>query len=69
MKAKHCDFCQHHDYARIKKQERLICKKGHKPRFYMPKDDFDAQWGDDWGWKRRCNDFEIGDHVQRIPAS
>jgi hypothetical protein len=32
---------------------RMDCRKGHKPRFYLPKEDF----SEDCGWKRRCNEF------------
>lgn len=36
-----------------------ICSKGHKPRFYMPRDELDL----DWGWKRKCTDFQ-----ERVPV-
>ena len=31
----------------------IRCAKGHKPRFYMPRNYSDI----DYGWKRRCDDF------------
>ena len=53
---KHCDECKHGCYqGQI--GETFVCKLGHKPRFYKP-----AGWDpygmhSDWGWKRRCDDF------------
>ena len=43
----HCLDCQHRDLD--EERGALTCRKGHKPRFYI---------SDDWGWKRRCTDFE-----------
>lgn len=35
------------------------CAKGHRPRFYQPRvDQQHLPDGGDWGWKRRCDDFE-----------
>ena len=30
------------------------CAKHHRPRFYKPRDPITS----DWGWKRRCEDYE-----------
>jgi hypothetical protein len=30
------------------------CHKGHKPRFYLPRDMMDTTWG----WKRKCADYK-----------
>ena len=55
MKAKWCIECQHHSSAG-EFDEKMVCAKGHKPRFYMPKD---GNPYSDYGWKRRCGvDFE-----------
>ncbi len=46
-----CDECQHRCYL----DKKLVCLKGHKPRFMMPKNELD----DNFGWKRLgCKDFE-----------
>jgi len=34
----------------------LTCAKGHKPRFYMPRNDNPLDLN--WGWKRACADFK-----------
>jgi hypothetical protein len=39
----------------------LSCGKGHKPRFYLPK--IGNPYFTNWGWKRKCNDFEMGRDV------
>lgn len=57
MKAKHCEECWFfHQPSEIR--PRAGCQKGHKPRFYAPKNISKAQRGD-YGWKRKCEDFEI----------
>jgi hypothetical protein len=50
QKAHHCEDCQHREWFPI---SFLRCKKGHKPRFYTPRNPHDG----DFGWKRRCADF------------
>ena len=68
-KAQVCDYCQHFDFgeciddplpgvvaAWIRKPG---CIKGHKVRFYMPRSPMDS----DYGWKRRCDDFQVSDSV------
>ena len=47
-KAKNCEECRHFLSGGI------LCVEGHNPRFYKPKHERDG----DWGWKRRCEDFE-----------
>lgn len=67
-KAQNCDFCQHFDFGEAKDSEPFAwirkpsCAKGHKVRFYMPKWPMDQ----DYGWKRRCEEFQLGDHVHVI---
>lgn len=56
MKARQCDECKHYD-AEIVPYEGWPCVEGHKPRFYKPLTISQAHSGD-WGWKRRCEDFE-----------
>jgi hypothetical protein len=58
---RHCEDCQHREFVEA---SYLRCLKGHKPLFYLPRngDPYDASWG----WKRRCADFVVGDHVKVI---
>lgn len=51
-KAKHCDECQWFMPQVISKDE-FRCGMGHSARFYVPKHPRDT----DWGWKRRCENF------------
>lgn len=44
-----CQECKHHDFS----GDKLKCLEGHKPRFFTPRSPVD----DNWGWKRRCEDF------------
>lgn len=62
MKAKDCLTCKQHS-LHGKYGEILVCAKGHKPRFYMPRNNFD------FGWKRRCLDFEMSDDVEVLFSS
>ena len=48
QKAKFCADCRH--WTRTGPP----CALGHKPRWYMPRND-----GGHWGWKRRCEDFRV----------
>jgi len=59
---RHCEDCQHREWVKV--SNGLRCRKGHKPRFYKPRNGnpYDAEWG----WKRRCADFVMGDHVHVI---
>lgn len=59
-KAKECAECAHRRWIG---DSGLECTKGHKPRFYAPNGNPHFC---DWGWKRRCADFAVGDHVRRI---
>lgn len=51
MKAAHCDECKW--FAQETYEH--VCRKQHYPRFYQPKHTRDS----DWGWKRKCEDFEV----------
>ena len=51
-KTKHCDECAYFNYDLV--PGKPLCEKGHKPRWYGQKAVYDT----DWGYKRRCDDFE-----------
>lgn len=51
IKTRCCDECVHWAAYRWKKPQ--VCDKDHKPRFYSPRGQ-----SVDWGYKRRCKDFE-----------
>ncbi len=55
MKTRHCDECTHCDMRPI---GGMTCEKGHKPRFYMPRDKY--PYCNNWGWKRKCADYDEG---------
>lgn len=55
MKAVYCDECKH--FSETLATYKRPCKAGHRPRFYVPRTTSHAVVGD-YGWKRRCNDFE-----------
>lgn len=57
-------WCEDCKFRRWVGDDGLRCVKGHKPRFYIPSSG--NPYHDDYGWKRRCLDFEIGNHVLRI---
>jgi hypothetical protein len=59
MKAQWCDQCKHYD-PKLDADMKSPCGKGHRPRFYKPLTISQAHSGD-WGWKRRCEDFERGE--------
>lgn len=50
----HCSECVHFALKPVFKASVAECASGHSPRFYAPKSPLDK----DWGWKRKCNDFE-----------
>jgi hypothetical protein len=50
-RAAQCLDCRHRSLN--DEAGRLACLRGHKPRFYPPRDMRDVSWG----WKRRCSDF------------
>lgn len=54
-KATECLGCVHHSLSG-EYDEILTCAKGHKPRFYQPKDPY-PHWAD-WGWKRCCSEYQ-----------
>ena len=55
MKAKHCDECKHFaPYRPIGSTEKVVCWRGHRPRFYTPKGAGDT----DYGYKRKCDDYK-----------
>ena len=65
-KAKYCDECKFFHYpltpfGDVDIDQMPVCTKGHKPRFFKPR----RIYGDG-GFKRKCEDFEIGDHVKII---
>ncbi len=53
--ASYCDECKHYSLHRID-DTRTPCSLGHRPRFYIPQTMSHAH-SNDWGWKRRCQDF------------
>jgi hypothetical protein len=59
MKTRHCDECKHgqlswYTYRGGEPFDVMKCANGHKPRFYMPRNQLDLNWG----WKRRCGDYQ-----------
>ncbi len=56
MKTSHCDECEHHTAYHM---FGIVCKKGHKPRWYKQRND--NHYDTDYGYKRRCADFEAKD--------
>jgi hypothetical protein len=49
MKTQHCDQCKKASWTGLT----MTCTAGHKPRFKMPGVDLY-----DFGYRRRCEDFE-----------
>jgi len=49
---RHCEKCKHMRW--VDPGFELECKIGHRTRFHTPKSPRDT----DWGWKRKCSDFE-----------
>lgn len=58
MKTRHCDECRFADFS----GELMVCTKGHKPRFYMPKGEY-PHFENDCGCKRKCEDYESGQPI------
>lgn len=56
--ANRCEDCIHFstDLIAGSCETDVLCEKGHRPRFYMPRNH--NPYDDLAGWKRRCNDFE-----------
>lgn len=61
VKTQYCDECKYRYYM---EEGPFHCLKNHKPRFYQPKNG--NVYSDGWGYKRRCSDFVVGDHVKFI---
>lgn len=55
IETRFCDECAH---AGEDAYGDFLCSKGHKPRFYKPRTGKDGYLEFDWGYKRRCLDFE-----------
>jgi hypothetical protein len=51
-KVQDCQDCIHHGFEGYA----LACVKKHRPRFISPKSPMPLP--NEWGWKRRCSDFE-----------
>ena len=61
----YCDECKHHaDMTEDEATWKKPCVLGHKPRFYMPQTISQAH-SSNWGWKRRCEDFQPLDETSR----
>lgn len=54
MKTRYCNECK---YLTHHEDKDSVCKLGHKPRFYIPKDFSDVRMGN-FGYKRKCADFK-----------
>lgn len=52
MKTKHCMYCEHIGQLHYTGE----CLKGHKPRFYMPRNN--DPYDDGYGYKKKCADFK-----------
>jgi len=62
MKTTHnCEGCKFREWVG---DSGMRCLKGHKPRFYAPRPD---RIND--GWRRRCDDFQMGKHVRLFVVS
>lgn len=49
MKANYCDECKHFAASKML----AVCLRGHRPRFYVPKNTGDTTYG----YKRKCGDY------------
>lgn len=57
LKTRHCDGCIHFAYDRQDAEETGdLCSKGHRPRFYLPRNH--NPHDPIMGWRRKCADFE-----------
>jgi hypothetical protein len=54
MKTRHCAECRHLD---VKINQKSVCARGHKPKFFMAKTMWQAI-NCDYGYKRKCADYE-----------
>jgi hypothetical protein len=63
MKTTHnCEGCKFREWVG---DSGLRCTLGHKPRFYNPRRG--ERFAD--GWRRRCDDFQMGKHVRLFVVS
>lgn len=53
IKTRHCAECKHQHWQ----TDRVVCAKGHKPKFFIAKTMWQAITCD-YGYKRKCLDFE-----------
>lgn len=54
MKTRNCAECRHLD---VKINQKSVCAKGHKPKFFTAKTMWQAI-NCDYGYKRKCADYE-----------
>ena len=54
MKTRHCAECRHLD---VKINQKSVCARGHKPKFFTAKTVWQAI-SCDYGYKRKCADYE-----------
>lgn len=54
MKTRHCAECRHLD---VKINQKSVCARGHKPKFFIAKTMWQAI-NCDYGYKRKCADYE-----------
>ena len=61
----HCDECKHFLLSRIhlSPSKEKSCNVGHRPKYYKPECS-----GSDFGYKRRCEDFEHYDPNSKSAA-
>jgi len=62
-RAVYCDECKYYDPRGLEEGERVVCRKGHKPRFYLPKTTMHSIMGV-YGYRRRCEDFKQEEQPQ-----
>lgn len=61
---RHCDECRFAEFRSEGEGARLLCAHNHQPPFVVP--DWEQIWSGDWGWMRRCADFEpVGRQKER----
>lgn len=63
MDTRHCDECKHFN---DEETDPRVCLKYHKPRFYSQKND--NPYDQNYGYKRKCADYEIKVFSQREAA-
>ena len=51
---RHCDECRLWKRYQARHDSLVICRAGHRPRFYQPRSPVDETWG----FKRTCGDFK-----------